>query len=110
MLDQIISAVCEGQTQRAPVKCMADAITGTFVPMFTLIAFLDWIIWLALGQPEFWMGDSQGGWEFWLLQFVISIFVVGCLPLWYWSGGTGSTLYWWQACSPAWHLGHPVGR
>lgn len=82
MLDQIIGAVREGQIRRAPIERTADQITGVFVPIITLIAILDWIIWLALGLsgrlPESWMNGNPGGWEFWSLQFAISVFVVAC--------------------------------
>ncbi|KAE8372488.1 E1-E2 ATPase-domain-containing protein [Aspergillus bertholletiae] len=82
MLDQIISAVREGQIRRAPIERTADLITGIFVPIVTLIAILDWIIWLSLGLsgriPESWMNGNPGGWEFWSLQFAISVFVVAC--------------------------------
>ncbi|KAK6826540.1 hypothetical protein RU639_005453 [Aspergillus parasiticus] len=82
MLDQIIGAVREGQIRRAPIERTADLITGVFVPIITLIAILDWIVWLALGLsgrlPESWMNGNPGGWEFWSLQFAISVFVVAC--------------------------------
>lgn len=82
MLDQIIDAVRQGQIRRAPIERVADAITGIFVPVITLIAILDWIIWLSLGVsgrlPEDWMDNNVGGWPFWSLQFAISVFVVAC--------------------------------
>lgn len=82
ILDQIIDAVRQGQTRRAPIERVADAITGFFVPVITLIAILDWIIWLSLGVsgrlPEDWMDNNVGGWPFWSLQFAISVFVVAC--------------------------------
>ncbi|KAE8137287.1 E1-E2 ATPase-domain-containing protein [Aspergillus pseudotamarii] len=82
MLDQIIGAVREGQIRRAPIERTADLITGVFVPIITLIAILDWIVWLALGLsgrlPDSWMNGNPGGWEFWSLQFAISVFVVAC--------------------------------
>ena len=81
MLDQIIGAVREGQIHRAPIERTADLLTSFFVPVVTLIAVLDWIIWLALGLsgrlPESWL-DGPGDWEFWSLQFAISVFVVAC--------------------------------
>ncbi|RJE24652.1 P-type ATPase [Aspergillus sclerotialis] len=81
MLDQVIGAVREGQSRRAPMERMADLLTGYFVPVVVLIGVLDWIIWLALGLsgrlPESWQ-DTPGGWEFWSLQFAISVFVVAC--------------------------------
>lgn len=82
MLDQVIGAVREGQTRRAPIERTADLITGFFVPLVTFLAILDWVIWLALGVsgllPDSWKGDGTGGWEFWSLQFAISVFVVAC--------------------------------
>ncbi|KAL5360399.1 E1-E2 ATPase-domain-containing protein [Aspergillus floccosus] len=82
MLDQIIGAVREGQIRRAPIERTADLITGYFVPVITLIAILDWIVWLALGVsgrlPQSWLDGKAGGWEFWSLQFAISVFVVAC--------------------------------
>lgn len=82
MLDQVIGAVREGQSRRAPIERTADLITGFFVPLITLLAILDWVIWLALGVsgrlPDSWKGDGAGGWEFWSLQFAIAVFVVAC--------------------------------
>lgn len=82
MLDQVIGAVREGQIRRAPIERTADLITGFFVPLITFLAIMDWIIWLALGVsgrlPDSWKGDGVGGWEFWSLQFAISVFVVAC--------------------------------
>ncbi|KAJ6105300.1 hypothetical protein N7523_010110 [Penicillium sp. IBT 18751x] len=81
MLDQVIGAVREGQIRRAPIERTADLLTSYFVPVVTLIAVLDWIIWLALGLsgllPEAWQ-DGAGGWGFWTLQFAVSVFVVAC--------------------------------
>ncbi|CRG88249.1 hypothetical protein PISL3812_05277 [Talaromyces islandicus] len=82
MLDQIVSTVRQGQVRRAPIERTADLITGFFVPVITLIAVLDWVIWLDLGVsgrlPDSWKGDTPGGWGFWSLQFAISVFVVAC--------------------------------
>lgn len=81
MLDQVIGAVREGQSRRAPMERTADLLTGYFVPVVVLLGVLDWIIWMALGLsgrlPESWQ-DSPGGWEFWSLQFSISVFVIAC--------------------------------
>ncbi|TVY13605.1 Copper-transporting ATPase HMA5, partial [Lachnellula arida] len=82
MLDQIVKAVREGQTRRAPIERIADTLTGYFVPMVTLIAIVTWIIWLALGVsgdlPNDYLGDSSRGWTTWSLQFAIAVFVVAC--------------------------------
>ncbi|CAP83035.1 putative copper-transporting ATPase [Penicillium chrysogenum] len=82
MLDQIINTVRQGQVRRAPIERTADLITGFFVPVITLIAVLDWVIWLGLGVssrlPDSWKANTPGGWGFWSLQFAISVFVVAC--------------------------------
>jgi Cu+-exporting ATPase len=82
MLDQIVKAVRDGQTRRAPMERIADTLTGYFVPFVTLIAIVTWIIWLSLGYsgtlPEDYLGADAGGWIAWSLQFAIAVFVVAC--------------------------------
>lgn len=82
MLDQIVKAVREGQTRRAPIERIADSLTSYFVPAVTLIAIITWITWLSLGLsgtlPEHWLGPDSGGWAAWSLQFAIAVFVVAC--------------------------------
>lgn len=82
MLDQIINVVREGQTRRAPIERVADLLTSYFVPAVTLVAVLDWIIWLSLGLsgalPADYLDFHIGGWPFWSLQFAIAVFVIAC--------------------------------
>lgn len=84
MLDQIVQAVREGQTKRAPIERLADSLTSYFVPAITALAILTWIIWLSLGLsgslPDSYLDGhhSQGGWVTWSLQFAIAVFVVAC--------------------------------
>jgi len=82
MLDQIVKAVREGQTRRAPIERIADTLTGYFVPMVTLIAIITWLVWLALGisgdLPDDYLGPNSRGWSTWSLQFAIAVFVVAC--------------------------------
>ncbi|KAK2763099.1 hypothetical protein FQN54_009733 [Arachnomyces sp. PD_36] len=82
MLDKIMEVVREGQTRRAPVERVADAITGYFVPFVTLIAIVTWLVWLALGLtgslPSDYRDTEVGGWPFWSLQFAIAVFVIAC--------------------------------
>ena len=84
MLDQIVKAVREGQTRRAPIERIADTLTAYFVPAITFLAVIDWIIWLSLGLsgklPDDYLDihDGQGGWVTWSLQFAIAVFVVAC--------------------------------
>jgi Cu+-exporting ATPase len=82
MLDQIINAVREGQTRRAPVERVADRITSHFVPFVVLIAIITWLTWLILGRsgaiPKDWKNEGSGGWELWSLRFAIAVFVIAC--------------------------------
>jgi P-type Cu+ transporter len=82
MLDQIVSAVREGQTRRAPIEHLADTITSYFVPIVTLLAVLTWIVWLTLGLsgalPKSYLDTPIGGWPFWSLQFAIAVFLIAC--------------------------------
>lgn len=82
MLDQIVKAVREGQTRRAPMERLADTLTAYFVPFVTLCAISTWVIWLALGLsgtlPESYLRNASDGWVAWSLQFSIAVFVVAC--------------------------------
>lgn len=82
MLDQIIAAVREGQTRRAPVERVADTITSHFVPFVIAVAIATWVIWLLLGTtggiPANWKNEGAGGWALWSLRFAIAVFVIAC--------------------------------
>lgn len=82
MLDQIISVIREGQTRRAPVERVVDLVTGYFVPIITALAILTFLIWFSLGQSgalsHVYLGQQQGGWAFWSLEFAIAVFLVAC--------------------------------
>ncbi|KAH7305328.1 hypothetical protein B0I35DRAFT_444338 [Stachybotrys elegans] len=82
MLDQIVDAVREGQTKRAPMEQIADTMVSHFVPVITLLAIVTWAVWMSLGLsgrlPPDWMDARSGGWVAWSLQFAIAVFVVAC--------------------------------
>jgi Cu+-exporting ATPase len=82
MLDNIVKAVREGQTKRAPVERIADTLTSYFVPSITYLAIVVWVIWLSLGTlgylPDDYLAAETGGWVTWSLQFAIALFVVAC--------------------------------
>ena len=82
MLDQIVTAVREGQTKRAPIERFADILTGYFVPVITGLAIITFCIWFALGQSgaldSRYLDGQNGGWAFWSLEFAIAVFVVAC--------------------------------
>lgn len=80
LLDRIVDVVREGQARRAPIEGVADVITSYFVPAITLLAVLDWIVWLAVGYAGRvpYVEVGTGSWSFWSLQFAIAILVVAC--------------------------------
>lgn len=51
MLAQIIKAVEEAVSSKAPVQLLADKVAACFVPVVMIIALLSAGIWLLLGQP-----------------------------------------------------------
>ncbi|RMZ66717.1 ATPase [Pyrenophora seminiperda CCB06] len=80
MLDQIINAVREGQSHRAPVERVADKFTSHFVPFVILVAIITWLVWLTLGKIDVVPNDWKEGdnWELWSLRFAIAVFVIAC--------------------------------
>ncbi|KAI1419656.1 heavy metal translocating P-type ATPase [Xylaria sp. FL1777] len=76
MLDKIVKVVREGQTKRAPMEKVADALVAYFVPVITLIAILTWIIWLVIGFTDNNLGIKEP--VPFSLQFAIAVFVVAC--------------------------------
>lgn len=66
-LEQIIEAVLQGQTKRAPIERIVDVVTAYFVPVVTALAILTWIIWLSLGLtgvlPTNTLENTFGGWR-----------------------------------------------
>ena len=82
MLDEVVAAIREGQTKRAPIERTADMLTSYFVPVITALAIITWIIWMSLGVsgslPTDYLDADAGGWPFWSLQFAIAVFVVAC--------------------------------
>ncbi|KJZ78621.1 hypothetical protein HIM_02012 [Hirsutella minnesotensis 3608] len=81
MLDQIVEAVREGQTKRAPMEQIADTMTAYFVPVITLIAVVTWVVWMTLAFTGI-VSDkelgSSGGQAAFAFQFAIAVFVVAC--------------------------------
>ena len=66
-LSQIITLVSDAGASKAPIACIADKISGIFVPVVMSIAALTFIVWLILGY-EFTHALSCG----------ISVLVISC--------------------------------
>lgn len=74
LLAQIIQMVEDAEGSRAPIQALADKISGIFVPMVLVIAFLTLGAWLLFGIGI--IGFSQAL-SFGLVSFV-SVLVIAC--------------------------------
>jgi Cu2+-exporting ATPase/Cu+-exporting ATPase len=74
LLAQIIKMVEDAQGSRAPIQALADKISGIFVPITLIIAFLTLGAWLLIGTSS--LGFSQAL-SFGLVSFV-GVLVIAC--------------------------------
>ncbi len=74
MLAHIVKMVEEAQGSRAPIQALADKISGVFVPIVLVLAFLSLGAWLLIGTQ--YLGFSQTL-SFGLVSFV-GILVIAC--------------------------------
>ena len=66
-LSKIIKMVSDAAASKAPIAKIADKISGIFVPVVIVIAFITIVIWLAIGE-EFGFALQRG----------ISVLVISC--------------------------------
>ena len=74
LLAHIIKMVEEAQSSKAPIQALADKISGVFVPIVLIIAFLSLGAWLFIGSR--FMGFSEAL-SFGLVSFV-GVLVIAC--------------------------------
>ena len=74
MLAHIIKMVEDAQGSKAPIQALADKISGVFVPIVLVIAFVSLILWLVIGTRT--LGFSQAL-SFGLTCFV-GVLVIAC--------------------------------
>lgn len=122
MLDRIIDVVREGHTRRAPIERVADAVTGVFVPIVTLLAITTWVVWVVLGYsgalPDDYLDIEVGGWSKSHSSFPMTVLTLyrsgvvpsvrccslrGCLSMWYWSRSPDCPPCWFWDSRPTWY-------
>ncbi len=74
LLSHIIKMVEEAQGSKAPIEALADKISGIFVPIVLVIAFVSLALWLSVGSQ--FIGFSQAV-SLGILSFV-SVLVIAC--------------------------------
>lgn len=74
LLAHIITMVEEAQGSKAPIQALADKISGVFVPIVLVIAFLSLGLWLLFGVTS--LGFAQAL-SFGLVSFV-GVLVIAC--------------------------------
>ncbi|KAL8760084.1 MAG: hypothetical protein Q9199_000318 [Rusavskia elegans] len=82
-LSQIVRAVQEAQTSRAPIQRMADIVAGYFVPTIICLGLLTFTIWMVLSHvlvkpPKIFLMPESGGKLMVCLKLCISVIVFAC--------------------------------
>ncbi|KAL8699150.1 MAG: hypothetical protein Q9224_001537 [Gallowayella concinna] len=82
-LSQIVKAVQEAQTSRAPIQRMADIVAGYFVPTIICLGLLTFTIWMVLSHllvnpPKIFLMPESGGKVMVCLKLCISVIVFAC--------------------------------
>ena len=82
-LSQIVKAVQEAQTSRAPIQRMADIVAGYFVPTIIFLGLLTFSIWMVLSHvlvdpPKIFIKPESGGKLMVCVKLCISVIVFAC--------------------------------
>ncbi|KAL9600797.1 MAG: hypothetical protein Q9219_002935 [cf. Caloplaca sp. 3 TL-2023] len=82
-LSQIVKAVQEAQTSRAPIQGFADVVAGYFVPTIIGLGLLTFTVWMVLSHvlvdpPMIFVMPESGGKLMVCLKLCISVIVFAC--------------------------------
>ncbi|KAI4258053.1 MAG: hypothetical protein LQ352_001374 [Teloschistes flavicans] len=82
-LSQIVKAVQDAQTSRAPIQRMADIVAGYFVPTIIGLGIFTFGIWMVLSHvlanpPEIFLMPESGGKLMVCVKLCISVIVFAC--------------------------------
>lgn len=82
-LSQIVKAVQEAQTSRAPIQRFADVVAGYFVPTIIGLGLLTFTVWMVLSHvlanpPKIFVMPESGGKLMVCLKLCISVIVFAC--------------------------------
>ncbi|KAI4169043.1 MAG: hypothetical protein LQ343_005976 [Gyalolechia ehrenbergii] len=82
-LSQIVKAVQEAQTSRAPIQRFADIVAGYFVPTIIGLGLLTFTVWMVLSHvlvnpPKIFVKPESGGKLMVCLKLCISVIVFAC--------------------------------
>ncbi|KAL8713389.1 MAG: hypothetical protein Q9220_002588 [cf. Caloplaca sp. 1 TL-2023] len=82
-LSQIVKAVTDAQTSRAPIQRMADIVAGYFVPTIICLGLLTFAVWMILSHvlvnpPKIFLMPESGGKLMVCLKLCISVIVFAC--------------------------------
>jgi Cu+-exporting ATPase len=69
LLSQIVQMVAQAQRSRAPIQRLADQVSGWFVPLVIVIAFVAFVAWATFGpEPRFAYG----------LVAAVTVLIIAC--------------------------------
>ncbi|KAI4216584.1 MAG: hypothetical protein LQ351_001073 [Letrouitia transgressa] len=82
-LSQIVKAVQEAQTSRAPIQRMADTVAGYFVPTIIALGLFTFTAWMVLSHvltnpPKIFLMPESGGKVMVCVKLCISVIVFAC--------------------------------
>ncbi len=70
MLSQIVGLVQDAQGTKAPIARLADRVSAVFVPIVIGVAFVTFLVWMAVAPPESALEQA--------LRATVSVLIIAC--------------------------------